>query len=284
MHRNVIHLGERECSIQRRHQKVLEETPSVAISPVLRMQMGKAAIAAAKAVDYVGAGTVEFLLTPQLDYYFLEMNTRIQVEHPITEAVTGVDIVQQQIQISAGLKLDISQENIEMKGHAIEVRLYAEDPASGFLPAIGPLALFQPPEEVWIRLDTGVRQGDEITPEYDPMIAKLIVHAETREKAITHMINALRKFIILGTITNLSFLQDLLKHPEFFAGETPTNFIETHWPNGWSEQVEMPLVAYCAAAAEAFGISRKTTLIDDDNGMFRGDRFNPFFRLGRSFP
>ena len=172
-HGRCIHLGERECSVQRRHQKVFEEAPCASMSPSLREQMGQAAVSAAKAVDYVGAGTVEFLLAEDGSFYFLEMNTRIQVEHPVTEMVTGVDLVREQLRIAAGEPMSVGE--VELRGHAIEVRLYAEDPSNNFLPAIGPLAVFRPPTGPGIRLDTGVREGDDVTPHYDPMLAKLIV-------------------------------------------------------------------------------------------------------------
>ena len=286
-HGNTIHLGERECSIQRRHQKVLEESPSTAVDQNLRTAMGKAAVAAAKAVNYVGAGTVEFLLADSGEFFFLEMNTRIQVEHPITEMVTGIDLVQEQLRIAAGRYLPLTQEKMEMTGHAIEVRLYAEDPAAGFLPAIGLLAMFRAPTGDGIRLDTGVREGDAITPDYDPMVAKLIVHAETRPGAIEKMINAIGEFIVLGCQTNIGFLADLLAHPAFAAGQTPTNFIDTHWPYGWTNpggEELMQTLAGCAAAAESFGLAKAATTSSDDEDAFRGDMHNPFLLINRRFP
>lgn len=286
-HGNTIHLGERECSIQRRHQKVLEESPSTAVDQNLRAAMGEAAVAAAKAVNYVGAGTVEFLLADSGEFYFLEMNTRIQVEHPITEMVTGIDLVQEQLRIAAGRYLPLTQEKMEMTGHAIEVRLYAEDPAAGFLPAIGLLAMFRAPAGDGIRLDTGVREGDAITPDYDPMVAKLIVHAETRPVAIEKMIKAIGEFIVLGCQTNLGFLADLLAHPAFAAGQTPTNFIDTHWPNGWENpggEELMQTLAGCAAAAESFGLAKAATTANDDEDTLRGDMHNPFLLINRRFP
>ena len=286
-HGNTIHLGERECSIQRRHQKVLEESPSTAVDQNLRSAMGKAAVAAAQAVDYVGAGTVEFLLAESGEFFFLEMNTRIQVEHPITEMVTGIDLVQEQLRIAAGRLLPLTQEKMEMTGHAIEVRLYAEDPAVGFLPAIGPLAMFRASTGDGVRLDTGVREGDAITPDYDPMVAKLIVHADTRPSAIEKMKRAIGEFIVLGCQTNLGFLADLLAHPAFAAGQTPTNFIDTHWPNGWanpSGEELMETLAACAAAAESFGLAKAATTASDDEDALRGDIHNPFLLINRRFP
>ncbi|MDP6362260.1 MAG: biotin carboxylase N-terminal domain-containing protein, partial [Candidatus Poseidoniaceae archaeon] len=181
-HGRTIHLGERECSVQRRHQKVFEEAPCATMTPELREAMGQAAVAAAEAVDYEGAGTVEFLLAPTGEFFFLEMNTRIQVEHPVTELVTGVDLVREQLRIAAGEAMSCGA--LMIRGHAIEVRLYAEDASNNFLPAIGPLAVFRPPEGPGVRLDTGVREGDEVTPNYDPMLAKLIVWAPSREEAL----------------------------------------------------------------------------------------------------
>ena len=193
-HGRTIHLGERECSVQRRHQKVFEEAPGPTMTPELRDAMGRAAVAAAEAVEYEGAGTVEFLLAPTGEFFFLEMNTRIQVEHPVTELVTGVDIVREQLRIAQGEPMSCG--DLLMRGHAIEVRLYAEDPANGFLPSIGPLAVFRAPEGPGIRLDTGVREGDEVTPNYDPMLAKLIVWAPSREEALQKMRRALDEFVV----------------------------------------------------------------------------------------
>ena len=206
-HGRCIHLGERECSVQRRHQKVFEEAPCASMTPALREQMGQAAVSAAKAVDYVGAGTVEFLLAEDGSFYFLEMNTRIQVEHPVTEMVTGVDLVREQLRIAAGQPMSVGE--LELRGHAIEVRLYAEDPSNNFLPAIGPLAVFRPPTGPGIRLDTGVREGDDVTPHYDPMLAKLIVWAPSRAEALQRMRRALDEFVVLGTTTNIGFLRTL---------------------------------------------------------------------------
>ena len=206
-HGRTIHLGERECSVQRRHQKVFEEAPCATMTPELREAMGQAAVAAAEAVDYEGAGTVEFLLAPTGEFFFLEMNTRIQVEHPVTELVTGVDLVREQLRIAAGEPMSCGP--LMMRGHAIEVRLYAEDAANNFLPAIGPLVVFRPPEGPGVRLDTGVREGDEVTPNYDPMLAKLIVWAPSRQEALQRMRRALDEFVVLGTTTNIRFLREL---------------------------------------------------------------------------
>ncbi|MGY8701660.1 MAG: acetyl-CoA carboxylase biotin carboxylase subunit [Candidatus Poseidoniales archaeon] len=282
----VIHLCERECSVQRRHQKVLEEAPSPVVSENLRAQMGAAAVNAAKAVSYEGAGTVEFLVTPHGTFHFLEMNTRIQVEHPITECITGIDLVCEQLRIAAGLPLGREQSDIKVNGHAIEVRIYAEDASNGFLPVIGPLAVWSPPTGPGIRLDSGVRQGDEVTPSYDPMLAKLVVHASDRKAAIRRMKSALSEFIILGTTTNIDFLQDLISHPAYRAGKTTTDFIETNWPNGWSNTQTSPEVIFTAAIAQTSGVHSKISISTDAQfgDQIRNDPMNPFIRIGRSFP
>ena len=225
---STVHLFERECSAQRRHQKVIEESPSPLLTPEIRARMGQAAIDAARAVGYVNAGTVEFIATPDGDFYFLEMNTRLQVEHPVTEMVTGLDLVKLQFAVAAGERLPFEQADLSQRGHAIECRLYAEDPRSGFLPSIGTLMEFIPPSGLGIRVDSGVEAGDAITIHYDPMIAKLIAYDWTRDGAIKRMEAALRETVILGTTTNLSFLRALIAHPVFKAGEVDTNFIETH--------------------------------------------------------
>ena len=231
-HGRTIHLGERECSIQRRHQKVFEESPSVALDSELREAMGKAACDAARAVDYEGAGTVEFLLTPKGEFFFLEMNTRIQVEHPVTEMVTGVDLVREQFRIAGGDPMSCGP--LIIRGHAIEVRLYAEDPANNFLPAIGVLKRFIAPTGPGVRLDTGVREGDAVTPDYDPMLAKLIVWAPSRDEALQRMGRALDEFVVLGCTTNIRFLRELCSNPEVVDGWTTTDMIDRLWPEGWS--------------------------------------------------
>jgi acetyl-CoA carboxylase biotin carboxylase subunit len=230
-HGNIVHLFERECSIQRRHQKVIEETPSTALTPALRARMGEAAVAAARAVSYRNAGTVEFLLEGNGNdarFYFLEMNTRLQVEHPITEAVTGVDLVRAQIAVASGDPLPWTQASLSQRGHAIECRVYAEDPSSGFLPQAGRLLLYREPSGPGIRVDAGVVEGGDVAVMYDPLLSKLTVHAETREAAIDRAIAALRRYPILGIRTNVPFLVRLLDHPAFRAGEVHTGFIEEH--------------------------------------------------------
>ena len=223
-HGTVVSLHERECSIQRRHQKILEESPSPALDAELRARMGAAAVAAGEAAGYVGAGTVEFLLLPGGEFFFLEVNTRLQVEHPVTEAVLGLDLVRAQLEIAAGGR--VPDVPAAPSGHAIEVRLYAEDPANGFLPVTGTLARFDVPGGV--RVDTGVESGSEISPYYDPMIAKLIVHASTREEAAARLARALRAAHVQGLVTNRDFLARLLEHDAFLAGDTDTGFLERH--------------------------------------------------------
>jgi acetyl-CoA carboxylase biotin carboxylase subunit len=226
-HGHLVHLFERECSVQRRHQKIIEETPSPLLTPEIRTQMGEAAVKAAKAVNYFNAGTVEFIFDPLFStYYFLEMNTRLQVEHPVTELTTGLDLVQWQIRVAAGEYFPYSQGQLSQLGHAIECRIYAEDPANGFLPSTGKLLQFIEPRGPGIRVDSGFRAGDDVTHFYDPMLAKLIAHAENREAAIQKMQAALREFIVHGVVTNIDFLQDVLSHPDFANGKVSTRWVE----------------------------------------------------------
>lgn len=228
-HGNVVHLFERECSIQRRHQKVVEEAPSSVLTPALRKAMGEAAVNAAKACQYYGAGTIEFILNEKLDFYFLEMNTRLQVEHPVTEAITGLDLVQLQLKVAQGEKLPFKQEELTMKGHAVEVRVYAEDPTNNFLPDIGTLQTYVRPQGHGIRVDDGFEQGMSIPFYYDPMIAKLICHAETREAAIEKMIRAIHDYQITGLETTLGFCEFVMKHEAFRSGNFDTKFVETYF-------------------------------------------------------
>jgi acetyl-CoA carboxylase biotin carboxylase subunit len=225
----VVHLFERECSIQRRHQKIVEESPSPALTPALRQRMGEAAVAIATAAGYRNAGTIEFLLEGRGDaaqFYFLEMNTRLQVEHPVTEQVTGVDLVRAQFAVAAGGTLPWTQAQLAQRGHAIEVRVYAEDPARNDLPQAGPLLLYRQPTGPGLRIDAGVAEGSAITVHYDPMIAKLIASGETREQARQRALAALRDFPILGVRTNVPFLIRLLEHPRFIAGDLSTRFLD----------------------------------------------------------
>ncbi|MFC3614477.1 acetyl/propionyl/methylcrotonyl-CoA carboxylase subunit alpha [Lutimaribacter marinistellae] len=231
-HGSVIHLGERDCSVQRRHQKVVEEAPCPVMTPELRDRMGKAAIEAARAVDYRGAGTVEFLLDDSGEFYFLEMNTRLQVEHPVTEMVTGLDLVAMQIAVAQGEPLPVTQEDVALTGHAIEVRLYAEDPANGYLPATGPVHLWRAAEGEGIRVDAGIREGQEISPFYDPMLAKIIAHGPAREIARARLIKAVERTVLLGCVTNARFLRDVLALDVFAAGEARTDLLDNTWPDG----------------------------------------------------
>lgn len=229
-HGNAVHLFERDCSIQRRHQKVVEETPSPAAhaTDALIEQMGEVAVRAALAVDYEGAGTVEFLLAEDGSFYFLEMNTRLQVEHPITELITGLDLVREQVRIAAGEKLGYTQADVQRRGHAIECRVYAEDPSSGFLPSPGRIEILRTPAGPGVRDDSGVYEGVEVTPLYDPLLSKLCVWASTREAAIERMRRALAEYVVVGPVTNLAFHQALMHDPEFLAGNYDTGFIGRH--------------------------------------------------------
>ncbi len=237
-HGHIVHLFERECSTQRRYQKIIEETPSPLLTPELRKQMGEAAVNAARAVNYYNAGTVEFIFDPTLSslrepqgsaFFFLEMNTRLQVEHPITELTTGLDLVQWQIRVAAGERFPYSQEQLTQRGHAIECRVYAEDPANGFLPSTGKLLQYIEPRGPGIRVDSGFRVGDEVTHFYDPLLAKLIVFGESRETAIQKMQAALREFVVHGVTTNIDFLQDVLTHEDFAAGNVSTKWVENNF-------------------------------------------------------
>jgi 3-methylcrotonyl-CoA carboxylase alpha subunit len=228
-HGSVVHLFERECSAQRRHQKTIEESPCPVLTPALRARMGEAAVAAARAAGYRNAGTVEFLLEGEGDsahFYFLEMNTRLQVEHPVTECVTGVDLVHAQLRIAAGAPLGFSQSSLGQRGHAIECRVYAEDPAQGFLPQAGSILLYREPQGPGIRVDSGVRAGVDVSVHYDPLVAKLIVWAENREAARRRAIAALREFAILGIRTNIPFLIRLLEHHAFIDSRLDTGFLD----------------------------------------------------------
>ncbi|WP_214000937.1 acetyl/propionyl/methylcrotonyl-CoA carboxylase subunit alpha [Arsukibacterium sp.] len=228
-HGDAVYLAERDCSIQRRHQKVIEEAPAPNFSSVQRQAMGEAAVKAAKAIDYRGAGTVEFLFDEDGSFYFMEMNTRLQVEHPVTEMITGQDLVKWQLLVAANEALPLSQDEVQIDGHAIEVRVYAEDPDNDFLPQTGKLTYLRQPEASrYVRVDTGVVENDEVSPYYDPMIAKLIVWDESRDRAIARMLRALDDYRIAGVTTNLSFLTSLTEHPAFKAAELDTNFINHH--------------------------------------------------------
>ncbi len=225
-----MHLGERDCSIQRRHQKVLEESPSIAISPELRKKMGETAIRAAKAVGYENAGTIEFLLDKDKNFYFMEMNTRIQVEHPVTEMVTGMDLIREQIQIAAGEPLSVTQEQIPIDGHAIECRINAENPAKHFMPCPGLITNVHTPGGNGVRVDSHIYSDYRVPPNYDSMLLKLIVHGRDRESAIAKMRSALGELIIEGIETNLDFQYEILNHEAFQKGDIDTHFIQTYFP------------------------------------------------------
>ena len=236
-HGNVVYLNERECSLQRRHQKVIEEAPSPFLDEATRKQMGEQAVTLARAVDYQSAGTVEFIVDPQRNFYFLEMNTRLQVEHPVTELTTGLDLVELMIRVAAGEKLPISQADVRLDGWAIESRVYAEDPFRNFLPSIGRLVYYRPPaDDDHVRVDTGVFEGGEVSMFYDPMIAKLITYGDNREEAIAHMRSALDRFIIRGVSCNLAFLSALMAHPRYVEGNISTNMIGDEYPDGFSPE------------------------------------------------
>lgn len=233
-HGNAVHLGERECSIQRRHQKIIEESPSIALTPELRKQMGEAAIRIVKAAGYRNAGTVEFLLDGD-KFYFLEVNARLQVEHPVTEMVTGEDLVAWQLAIAAGEKLPKTQDEIQFRGHAIECRVYAEDPSSGFLPSTGTILKLDEPHAPGVRIDSGIREGFEVPIFYDPILSKVICWADNREHAIHRMRDALKHYVLLGVRTPLGYMQDVLAHPEFAKGNISTHFLAQHFSE-WSEK------------------------------------------------
>ena len=270
-HGNVIHLGERECSIQRRHQKLLEEAPSPFIGDdqTLRDKMGAVAVQAAKAVDYINAGTIEFLVDTEKNYYFLEMNTRLQVEHPVTEAVTGIDIVKEQILIAAGQPLKLKQEDITFEGWAMECRINAEDPFRGFLPSTGVITQSLLPAGPGIRIDTGVYAGYEISPYYDAMISKLIIHEETRKDTITRMKRALEEYRVLGIRTNIPFHQALLENPAFLAGEFDTQFVQDGQMlmQGVKEDKSLPEIAALSAVLATHKHTQQSAVV-----MQRGKR------------
>ena len=228
-HGNVVYLFERECSVQRRHQKVVEEAPSTVLTPEIRKKMGECAVSLSKACGYVGAGTVEFLVDSKKNFYFLEVNTRLQVEHPVTEMITGIDLVKEQIKIAQGEKLSFKQEDLKISGHSIEVRVYAEDPANNFLPDIGRLISYKVPQGAGIRVDDGFEEGMDIPIYYDPMIAKLISYGKNREEAIARMIRAIDEYKIIGVETTLSFCKFVLQHEAFTSGNFDTHFVSKYF-------------------------------------------------------
>jgi propionyl-CoA carboxylase alpha chain len=261
---NVIHLGERECSVQRRHQKVIEEAPSSILNHEERMKFGEIAVKAAKACNYTNAGTVEFLMDKYRSFYFLEMNTRLQVEHPVTECVTNIDIVYEQFRIASGEKLDIRQEDVTWKGHAIECRLYAEDPKNAFFPSVGVVKRLKLPVGKGIRIDSGIEEKKEISVYYDPLIAKLICHGQTREGAINRTLQALDEYIVTGVATNIPFCHFVLNHPVFQNGNFDTNFINNEFKaeylNKFSKQEKQII-----AAAAAYHRHKRSRKIKNDS-------------------
>ena len=265
-HGNTVYLGERECSIQRRHQKVIEEAPSPFVTPDVRKAMGEQSVALAQAVGYVSAGTVEFVVDPQHNFYFLEMNTRLQVEHPVTEFITGLDIVELMIRVAAGEALPFKQKDVKLNGWAIEARIYAEDPDRNFMPSTGRLQTYRPPaESEYLRNDTAVEEGSEISIYYDPMIAKLIAAGDSREVARKRLSEALDSFCIRGISHNISFLNALANHPKFTAGDMSTAFIDEHFPDGFSSSnVDLPdnnILPVIAAVLQS-----KVDIRDHDDG------------------
>lgn len=284
-HGHCVHLFERECSVQRRHQKIIEESPSPVLLEETRERMGAAAVTLARAVQYQSAGTVEFVLDEQGHFYFLEMNTRLQVEHPVTEAITGVDLARWQLREASGAPLPLAQDAIGRRGHAIECRLYAEDPENGFLPAAGPVRLYVPPQGPGIRMDSGIRTGSEVGVHYDPILAKLIVWDEDRTSARRRMARALRETVILGLRTNLGFLRDVIEHPAFAAGETWTDFVDRHRVDLLAERSPVPLEALALAHLARATRDTSSAPGNGDNRPTTGDPGSPWsadegFRLG----
>jgi geranyl-CoA carboxylase alpha subunit len=282
-HGNIIHLGERDCSVQRRHQKVVEEAPCPVMTDELRARMGAAAVEAARSIDYQGAGTIEFLLDGNGEFYFLEMNTRLQVEHPVTELITGLDLVALQIQVAEGRALGLCQEDVELKGHAIEVRLYAEDPAQDFLPVTGTIDLWRPAAGEGVRTDAGIATGLEISPFYDPMLAKVMAWGETREIARARLINALKDTALFGSTTNKSFLIDVLSRERFAKGEATTAFIGQEFshedlapsPPTLPQAAMAAVVHYIVQRQRAHGASLNvsTALMDWSSGGLLSTRY-----------
>lgn len=252
-HGNIVHLFERECSVQRRHQKVVEEAPSSVLTEEIRQKMGKCAVDVARSVNYTGAGTVEFILDENLDFFFLEMNTRLQVEHPVTELITGVDLVKEQLKIASGEKLSFSQDDLKINGHAIELRVYAEDPANNFLPDIGTLHTYITPKGNGVRVDDGFEQGMEIPIYYDPMIAKLITYGKDREEAIARMVRAIKEYDITGIETTLGFGKFVMQHEAFKTGKFDTHFVGKYFTaESLKKQDETEALIAAVIAAKLF--------------------------------
>ncbi|VAW33372.1 Methylcrotonyl-CoA carboxylase biotin-containing subunit [hydrothermal vent metagenome] len=276
---NLIHLGERDCSIQRRHQKVIEESPSPALTPELRRRMGETAVSAARAVNYDNAGTVEFLLDANGDFYFLEMNTRLQVEHPVTEMVIGLDLVAWQLAVAAGQPLPLSQDEIAFSGHAIEARVYAENPANDFLPVTGNVLLWRPPMGEGIRVDGGIQTGDVVSVHYDPMLAKIIAYGADRETAVRRLERALETAVLLGFRHNISYLLDIIRQPDFIAGSYSTHFLADNLANWRSPEKNVALALIAAALAQFYAQPQ----LPENSGYWRNNPNGPLcsqFLLG----
>ena len=250
-HGNVVHLFERECSIQRRHQKVVEEAPSSVLTPELRARMGEAAVEVARSCDYLGAGTVEFLLDADHNFYFLEMNTRLQVEHPVTELITGIDLVEMQIRIARGEALPFAQEDLQIKGHALELRVYAEDPMNNFLPSVGKLERYQPPVGEGIRVDGGFTEGMDVPIYYDPMLAKLVTYGDNREAAMRRMIEAIEEYEVEGVATTLPFGKFVCQHEAFRSGNFDTHFVKQYYQPEMLEEAMREEARVAAALAKS---------------------------------
>jgi acetyl-CoA carboxylase biotin carboxylase subunit len=262
-HGNVVHLFERECSIQRRHQKVVEEAPSAILTPELRAAMGKSACDVARSCNYSGAGTVEFLVDENRNYYFLEMNTRLQVEHPVSEMITGVDLVKEQINVARGEKLSFTQDDLHINGHALEIRVYAEDPANNFLPDIGRLTTYRRPTGPGVRVDDGFEEGMDIPIYYDPMIAKLITHGKDRNEAIARMVRAIDEYEITGCQTTLSFCRWAIQHEAFVSGDFDTHFVKKYFnPEVLVQESEEEMAAAALAAVDFMQKQSKATTVN----------------------
>ncbi len=272
-HGHVVHLGERECSIQRRQQKVIEESPSLAVDAGLRAALGDAAVRIARGAGYVNAGTVEFLVDQAGQWYFLEVNTRLQVEHPVTEMVTGIDLVQQQIRIAAGEPLSLRQEDVAWRGHAIECRIYAEDPEAGFAPSPGPVLHLSEPALPGVRIDSGIRAGQEIPVYYDPILAKVIAWAPDRPGALRRMDQALGGYVLLGCRTNVSYLRAVIAQPEFAAGHLSTDFLREHMAS-WRRPAPSPEIIAIAAAISEYAVAAPGSSFADPWERLRGWRMS----------
>ena len=271
-HGHIIHLFERECSIQRRHQKVIEEAPSAVLTPEVREAMGKSAVDVARACDYYSAGTVEFIVDDQLNFFFLEMNTRLQVEHPVTEQITGVDLVKEQIKIAQGEKLSIRQDDLKINGHAVEVRVYAEDPANNFLPDVGRLKTYVRPQGPGVRVDDGFEQGMDVPIYYDPMIAKLTTFGKDRTEAISRMIRAIDEYQISGVATTLGFCRFVMQHPAFVSGKFYTSFVNTYFKpdvlqqnSAEESQIAAALIACLLSSQQEIIVQPAATTVSKSN-------------------